>query len=87
MMGDHTHMCISIPLKYPVSKVVGNIKWKNAIMIAWKFGNKVRNYKGESFWAMRFFVSTVGLDEEMIREYIRIQGDRDKYFHQLNLPL
>jgi len=51
MMGDHIHMCISIPPKYPVSKVAGYIKGKSAIMIAQRFSGKVRNYKGESFWA------------------------------------
>ena len=56
-------------------------------MIARKFGNKARNYKGESFWTRGLFVSTVGLDEEMVREYIRTQDERDKYFDQQDLPL
>jgi len=87
LMGNHIHICISIPPKYPVSKVVGYIKGKSAIMIARRFGKKARNYKGESFWARGYFVSTVGLDEEMVREYIRTQDERDKYFDQQNLPL
>jgi len=87
LMGDHIHMCISIPPKYPVSKVVGYIKGKSVIMIARKIGKKVRNYKGESFRARGYFFSTVGLDEEMVREYIRNQYERDKYFDQQNLPL
>jgi len=87
MMGDHIHMCISIPPKYPVSKVVGYIKGKSAIMISRRFGKKARNYKGESFWARGYFVSTVGLDEEMVREYIRTQDERDRYFDQQTLPL
>ncbi len=86
-MGDHIHICISIPPKYAVSKVVGYIKGKSAIMIARRFGKKTRNFKGESFWARGYFVSTVGLDEAMVREYIRSQEDRDKYFDQLDLPL
>jgi len=56
-------------------------------MIARRFGSKARNYKGESFWARGYFVSTVGLDEEMVREYIRTQDERDKYFDQQTLPL
>ena len=87
MMGDHIHMCISIPPKYAVSKVVGYIKGKSAIMIARRFGKKVRNFKGERFWARGYFVSTVGLDEVMVREYIRNQDERDRYFDQVNLPL
>ena len=61
LMGDHIHMCISIPPKYAVSKVVGYIKGESAIMIARQFGGKVRNFKGERFWARGYFFSTVGL--------------------------
>ncbi len=48
LMGDHVHMCISIPPKYAVSKTVGYIKGKSAIAIARQFGKKVRNFKGEN---------------------------------------
>ena len=87
LMGDHIHMCISIPPKYAVSKVVGYIIGKSAIMIARQFGGKTRNFKGERFWARGYFVSTVGLDEQMVREYIRSQDERDKYFDQMDLSL
>jgi putative transposase len=87
LMGDHIHICISIPPKYAVSKVMGYIKGKSAIMIARQFGGKARNFKGERFWARGYFVSTVGLDEQMVREYIRAQDERDKYFDQMNLSL
>jgi len=86
-MGDHIHICISIPPKYAVSKVIGYMKGKSAIMFARQFGKKARNFKGERFWARGYFVSTVGLDEAMVREYIRTQDERDKYFDQQNLPL
>jgi putative transposase len=87
LRGDHIHMCISIPPQYAGSKVVGYLKGKSAIMIARRFGKKVRNLKGERFWARGYFVSTVGLDENLVREYIRNQEDRDKYFDQQELPL
>ena len=87
LMGDHIHICISIPPKYAVSKVMGYIKGKSAIMIARQFGGKARNFKGERFWARGYFVSTVGLDEQMVREYIRAQDERDKYFDQMDLSL
>ena len=86
-MGDHVHMCISIPPKHPVSQVAGYIKGKSAIMISRRFGKKARNYKEESFWARGYFLSTVGLDEEMVREYIHAQDEQDKYFDQKDLPL
>jgi putative transposase len=79
MMKDHIHMCISIPPKYSVSHVVGYIKGKSAIAIARKFRGKQRNFNGERFRGRGYFVSTVGLDEDMVREYIRHQeqnGDR-----------
>ena len=87
LIGDHIQICISIPPKYAVSKVVGYIKGKSAIMIARQFGKKARNFKGESFWARGYFVSTVGLDETMVREYIRSQEERDRYFTQQELLL
>src|SRR5512138_2019535 len=65
LMPDHVHMCISIPPKYAVSSVVGYMKGKSAITIARKFGGRERNFTGEVFWARGYFVSTVGLDEEM----------------------
>ena len=85
LIRDHVHMCISIPPKYAVSKVVGYIKGKSAIAVARQFGKRTRNFTGENFWARGYFVSTVGLDEVMVREYIRAQEERDKYFEQMNL--
>ncbi len=67
LMADHVHMCLSIPPKYAVSNVVGFIKGKSAISIARTFRGKTKNFTGENFWARGFFVSTVGLDEEMLR--------------------
>ncbi|MET0109831.1 MAG: IS200/IS605 family transposase [Candidatus Thiodiazotropha sp.] len=78
MMCDHIHMCISIPPKYSVSHIVGYIKGKSAIAIARKFRGKQRNFNGEHFWARGYFVSTVGLDEDMVREYIRHQEQNDE---------
>jgi putative transposase len=85
MMADHVHMCLSIPPKYPVSNVVGFIKGKSAISIALTFRGKTKNFTGENFWARGFFVSTVGLDEEMVRNYIRQQEREDERFEQLSL--
>ena len=54
LMGDHVHVCLSIPPKYAVANVVGYIKGKSAIQIARTFGDRQRNFTGESFWARRF---------------------------------
>ena len=77
---DHVHICISIPPKYAVSKVVGYIKGKSAIAIARCFGGRERNFTGEVFWARGYFVSTVGLDEEMVRAYLRKQEQEDERY-------
>jgi putative transposase len=87
LMPDHVHMCLSIPPKYAVSNVVGYIKGKSAITIARRFGGRRRNFTGEVFWARGYFVSTVGLDEEMVRAYIRSQEEADERYDQMKLEL
>ena len=85
LMPDHVHMLIAIPPKYAVSSVLGYIKGKSAIYIARNFRGKKRNFVGESFWARGYFVSTIGLDEGMIRNYIKNQEKEDKRIEQLSL--
>ena len=87
LMIDHVHMCLSVPPKYSVSNVVGFIKGKSAISIARHFGGRQRNFTGEVFWARGYFVSTVGLDEEMVRSYIRNQEQEDARYDQMKLGL
>lgn len=72
-MSDHVHMLIEIPPKIPVSSVVGFLKGKSAIAIAREFGGKSRNFTGEHFWARGYAVSTVGFEEQTIRQYIKDQ--------------
>ncbi len=85
LMSDHVHMMISIPPKYAVSQVVGFIKGKSAIHIARMHGERRRNFVGQHFGARGYFVSTVGRDEEVIREYIRHQEKEDRRMDQLQL--
>lgn len=85
LMPDHVHMLIAIPPKYSVSSVIGFIKGKTAIYIARNFRGKKRNFVGESFWARGYFVSTVGIDEDTIRNYIKNQENEDKRIDQLSL--
>ena len=84
LMPDHVHMMISIPPKYSVSSVVGFIKGKSAIHLARVYGENRRNFVGQHFWARGYFVSTVGRDESVIRDYIRRQEEEDKRIDQLN---
>jgi putative transposase len=72
LLPDHVHMMIAIPPKYAVSQVIGFIKGKSAIHLARVFGEKKRNFVGQHFWARGYYMSTVGRDEGVIREYIRL---------------
>ena len=85
LMPDHVHMMIAIPPKYAVSQVVGFIKGKSAIHLARSYAERSRNFVGQHFWARGYFVSTVGRDEEVIREYIRQQEEEDKRLDQMQL--
>ena len=85
LLLDHVHMLISIPPKYAVSQVVGFIKGKSAIHLARVYGERKRNFVGQHFWARGYFVSTVGRDTEVIREYIRKQEEEDMRLEQMNL--
>ena len=85
LMPDHVLMMIAIPPKYAVSQVVGYIKGKSAIHMAWVYAERRRNFVGQHFWARGYFVSTVGRDEEVIRRYIRSQELEDARLEQLNL--
>jgi len=82
---DHVHMMVRIPPKRSVSVVVGYIKGKCAIRAAREFQGRGRNFRGYHFWARGYFVSTVGIDEGTIREYIRHQETNDQKVDQQRL--
>lgn len=84
VMPDHVHMCLSIPPKYSVANAVGKLKGKSAILMNQKFGRR-KNVMGFSFWSRGYCVSTVGLDEQIIRAYIRAQEEREIQEEQLSL--
>ena len=77
LLPDHVHMCIAIPPKHAVASVVGFLKGKSAMAIARQFSGRQRNYTGEHFWARGYCVSTVGYEEEKVRDYIREQEASD----------
>ena len=71
-MPDHVHLCLAIPPKHSVSGVMGFLKRKSAVRIH-RGVLEQRKLTGLHFWAPGYCVSTVGLDERTIREYIRRQ--------------
>ena len=84
-MIDHVHMLLSIPPKHSVSSVVGVLKGKSSVWVAQNIANKQRNFVGQKFWARGYFVSTVGINEQTIRNYIQNQEVEDQRIEQLNL--
>ena len=82
---DHIHLVLSFPPKYSISEVVGFLKGKSAIKMFDKHTGLKKRYWGRHFWAKGYCVSTVGLDEEQIRKYVRWQLKRDKIMDQLKL--
>lgn len=84
-MPDHVHLCLSIPPKYSVANTVGWLKGKSAIWIYRECLGRERNFTGLHCWARCYCVSTVGLDEQVLREYIRNQEQEDKRQEELQL--
>jgi putative transposase len=85
-MPDHMHVCLSIPPKCSVAHVIGFLKGKSAVRIHRELLQH-RRMTGLHFWASGYSVSTIGMDEETIRKYVREQEDRDRKMTQLELDL
>jgi len=82
---DHIHLVLWIPPKYSVSEFVGFLKGKSAIKIFDMHAVLKRRYWGRHFWSKGYCVSTVGLNEQQIKKYVRWQLKRDKIIDQLKL--
>ncbi len=85
MLLDHVHLLIAIPPQYAVSQVVGYVKGKSAIHIARAYLGRERNFAGQHFWARGLYVSTVGIDEAVLRQYIQKQEEEDRRSDQLSM--
>ena len=82
---DHIHLVLSFASKYSISEMVGFLKGKSAIKIFDTHLDLKKRYWGRHLWAKGYCVSTVGLDEKRIREYVRWQLKQDKAVEQLKL--
>jgi putative transposase len=76
-MPDHVHLCLSIPPKYSVAYTIGFLKGKSAVRIHRELLRE-RRMTGLHFWAAGYCVSTVGLDEARVRQYIREQEELER---------
>lgn len=76
---DHIHLLVSVPPKVSISNLMGTLKGKIAIKLFKSYPKlKQKPYWGNHFWAKGYFVSTVGLDEEMIKKYVKYQEKEEK---------
>ena len=76
---DHVHIVLSVPPKLSISQVMGILKGKTAITVFKKFpGLKKKPYWGNHFWARGYCSSTVGLDEEKIKKYVKYQEKQER---------
>ena len=85
IQNDHIHLVISVPPKHSISEAIGFLKGKSAIKIFDIHHELKKRYWGRHFWAKGYCVSTIGLDEEQIRNYVRWQLHKDKKAEQLKL--
>ena len=77
LMPDHIHMCLKVPPKFSIAFVIGFLKGKSAVRLHRNI-LKAKKVTGLHFWARGYCVSTVGLDEETVRRYIREQEKLEK---------
>ena len=75
---DHIHLVLSIPPKYAVSNVMGFLKGKLALRLFQRYEQLGKRYWGQHLWSRGYCVSTVGLDEDKIRKYVKWQEAQDK---------
>ena len=85
LMPDHVHLVVSIPPKVSVSSFMGYLKGKSALMMFEKHGNLKYKCGNRHFWAEGYYVSTVGLNEETIRKYVREQEKHDQATDKLSV--
>ena len=75
--AEHVHLYLNIPPKYSISEVMQWLKGKSAERLLKKFPKLEKQYWGRHLWARGYFVSTVGISDEIIRQYIRKQRDEE----------
>lgn len=80
VQADHVHVVLSIPPKYGVSQLMGFLKGKLALRVLSHYPKLRKQYWGNHLWSRGYCVSTVGLDEDKIRKYVRWQEGQEKRY-------
>ena len=84
---DHIHLVISIPPKYSVSSIMGFLKGKLALRLFQRYELLGKRYWGRHLWSRGYCVSTVGLNEKQIREYVKYQEKKEKEIEKQQMSL
>ena len=87
ILADHIHLVVSIPPKYSVSAIMGYLKGKLSIRLFQKYERLGKRYWGQHLWSRGYCVSTVGLDEDKIRKYVKWQETKEKEVEQVQKGL
>ena len=82
---DHIHIVLSVPPKYSISSLMGFLKGKISIKLFQRYEKIAKKYWGRHLWSRGYCVSTVGLDEDKIRKYVKWQEKNDRTNEQLEL--
>lgn len=76
---DHVHMVVTIPPRISISEMMGILKGKTAIAVFKQMsGLRKKPYWGNHFWSRVYCVTTIGMDEEKIRRYVRYQENEKR---------
>ncbi len=79
IQSDHIHLIVSVPPKVSISTLMGTIKGKLAIKLFKSYPQlKKKPYWGNHFWSRGYFVNTIGLNEDLIKRYVKYQEKEDK---------
>ena len=79
---DHVHLVVSVAPKYAIADFMGYLKGKLAIRLFQQYEHLGKRYWGRHLWSRGYCVSTIGLDEEKIRTYVKWQETKDKQAEQ-----
>ncbi len=85
IQADHVHTVVSIPPKYSVSSIMGFLKGRLSLSLFRRYERIGKRFWGRHLWARGYCASTIGLNEEQIRKYVRWQEQQEMEAEQLGL--
>ena len=83
VQSDHVHLVVWIPPKYSISEVMGYLKGKLAIRIFQRYEKLGKQFRGRHLWGRGYCVSTIGIDEQRIGEYVQWQKKKEQEIEKL----